>query len=264
MSAPSSQIAATWVKEDLESTSWTPLTEIVFKTVRHRWTAKTDDEIWDYVESNLEYIAEYLRNTASECFIDGSTPAFEIDNERPPYIRSLAALPTYVLSKLRKIDPYYLEELCAKLLLALGAESNSTQKTNDGGVDFVAINLKIVPKGLTVPLACNAAVVGQTKRYKEGNSVNELQVREFVGGATLKKHELLQEKRLGPLTPVIFAFWTTSDFDPSAKRFARAVGLWYMDGLTLASYMSGLGFETHVMSLPDFSEIRKGADAPRG
>jgi hypothetical protein len=61
---------------------------------------------------------------------------------------------------------------------------------------------------------------------------------------------MMQEK-LGPLTPVVFAFWTTSDFDPNAKRFARDVGLWYMDGLTLASYVSGLGLENYLISLPD-------------
>lgn len=31
-----------------------------------------------------------------------------------------------------------------------------------------------------------------------------------------------------------FAFWTTSDFQPSAKKYARGVGLWYLNGLGIA------------------------------
>jgi restriction endonuclease Mrr len=246
MAIPSSQVAANWVREDLDSTSWIPLRELVFQTVKQRLVARTDDEVWDYVEANLAYIAEHLRDAASEYVSDGAIPEFEIDNEPIPYVRSLPSLPTSVLSKLRKIDPFHLEEVCARLLGALGADSNATQRTNDGGIDFIGVNLAIVPGALTIPLACKAAVIGQTKRYKEGNTITETQVREFVGAATLKRHELLREGKLGPLTPVLFAFWTTSDFDPNAKRFARAVGLWYMEGLTLASYVSNLGLEDHL------------------
>lgn len=251
MAIPSSQVAAVWVREDLDSPDWTPLTEIIFQGVKKRLVTMTDDEIWEYVEANLEYVAEHLRVAASECVSDGAISAYEIDNEQSPYVRALPSLPTSILSKLRRIDPFALEGICAQLLGALGADSNVTQRTNDGGVDFVAVNFKIVPGGLTVPLACKAAVIGQTKRYKEKNSITETKIREFVGAAILKKHELMMQEKLGPLTPVVFAFWTTSDFDPNAKRFARDVGLWYMEGLTLASYVSGLGLENYLMSLRD-------------
>src|ERR1700685_1573612 len=170
MATPSSQVAAGWVRDDLGSISWIPLKEFLFQVVKKRLIAKTDDEIWDYVEANVEYVAEHLRDQASECITDGAIPAFEIDNEQSPYLRTLPSLPTSLLSRLRKIDPFHLEELCAKLLSALGADSNTTQSTNDGGVDFIAVNLTIVPAGLTIPLACKAAVIGQTKRYKEGNT----------------------------------------------------------------------------------------------
>lgn len=249
MGTPSSQAAAGWVKDDLDTTAWVPLKDILFRSTKKRLSEKPDDDIWEYVEANLHYVAECLRNIASECVSDGSISAFEIDNEQSPYVRMLPSLPTPILSRLRRIDPFDLEGICAKLLSALGAESSVTQKTNDGGVDFIAVNLKIVPRGLTIPLACHAAVIGQTKRYQEGNTISETKVREFVGAATLRRHELLRDGRLGPFTPVIFAYWTTSDFDLSAKRFAREMGLWYMDGLTLASYVSGLGLENQVASL---------------
>src|SRR5258708_3982923 len=158
MAGPSSQIAAIWVKEDLDSVAWIPLKEVIFQVVKKRTTIKVDSEIWEYVETNLEYVAEYLRNTASECASDGAIPVFEIDNEQSPYVRLLPSLPTKLLSKLRRIDPFDLEDICARIMRALGAESNATQRTNDGGVDFVAVSLNIVPSGLTVPMACKAAV----------------------------------------------------------------------------------------------------------
>jgi hypothetical protein len=250
MAGPPSQVAAVWVQDELGVTDWSPLKDVLFQAVKKQ--LKTSDiEVWDYVDSNLSYVAEHLRDIASDYASDGATPGFEIDTEQPPYIRLLPALPTKLLSKLRKIDPFEVESVCARLLAALGAESSATQRTNDGGVDFVAVNLNIVPGGLTIPMACKAVVIGQTKRYKDGNSISETKLREFVGAAMLKKHQLQKDGKLGPLTPVIFAFWTTSGFDPNAKRFAKEAGIWYMEGLTLASYVSTLGFEESVMAKPD-------------
>jgi hypothetical protein len=53
------------------------------------------------------------------------------------------------------------------------------------------------------------------------------------------------------LTPVIFAYWTTSGFEQSAKAYARSIGLWHMDGQTLAAYVGSLGLVDAVMRLPD-------------
>jgi len=92
--------------------------------------------------------------------------------------------------------------------------------------------------------------IGHAKRYKEGNAISETQMREFVGAATLKRHKLLREGVVGPLSPVTFAFWTTSDFDQPARQFARELGLWYMDQITLAEYISQLGPDA-VMALAD-------------
>jgi hypothetical protein len=50
---------------------------------------------------------------------------------------------------------------------------------------------------------------------------------------------------------VLYAFWTTSDFEPNAKKYGRELGLWYMDGMTLATYVTDLGMKDFVMALPD-------------
>jgi hypothetical protein len=259
MGVPSSQVATVWVQQDLESDSWILLEEILFTTVRKKLVLYSEEEVWDYVENNIQYVAEHLRDVIAECNVDGAIPTFEIDSEPSPYIRLTAKLPSDVIAKLRKIDPFQLETICAKLLAVLGATSSETQRTNDGGVDFVGVNLKIVPLALTVPTACRAAVIGQAKRYKDGNPISETRLREFVGAATLKRHQL----RIGPCVPVLFAFWTTSDFDPSAKRYAREMGLWYMDGLTLATYVTDLGLKDLVMSLPDSTIYSPKASIPQ-
>lgn len=251
MGIPSSQVASVWLKEELESAEWVPLKETLFDTIRRKLISLSDAEVWDYVEGNLEYVAEHLRNALAECQIDGTVPSYEIDSEQLPYIRRTSSFPSDLIAKLRRIDPFQLEEVCAKLLSELGATSSVTKRANDGGIDFVGVNLKIVPRALVVPNACKAAVIGQAKRYKDGNPIAEKLLREFVGAATLKRHQLIQEGKLGPLTPVVYAFWTTSDFDPNAKRFAREVGMWHMDGLTLATYVCDLALVEFVMTLPD-------------
>ena len=216
-----------------------------------KWTGKSQDEIWDFVDKFIGNIAEHLRDEASTCLIDGSAPKFEIDNEQPPYIRAIGNQTRQLLSKLRRIDPFKVEGICADILKAFGASAYSTQKTADGGVDFIAHNLNIVPTAYAVPMGCRATIIGQTKRYKDGNVINEKQLREFVGAGLLRQHILQTDRKIAPLTPVIFAFWTTSDFEPNAKRYARDVGLWFMDGHTLATYVNSLNMADSVMQLPD-------------
>lgn len=255
MGVPSSQVAAFWVQQALDSTEWVLLKDVLFKAVRQKWTSLSEEDGWEYVEANLDYVAEHLRDSIAECSIDGTIPKYEIDSEPSPYIRQTGTLPSEVITKLRKIDPFQLETICAKLLGALGATAYATQKTGDGGIDFVGMNLKVVPSALVLPMACRAAVIGQTKRYKDGNAISETRLREFVGAATLRKHQLSSEGKIGPLAPVLFAFWTTSDFDSNAKRYARDLGLWYMDGYTLATYVTELGLKDEVLSLSDASQL---------
>jgi restriction endonuclease Mrr len=250
LAVPSSQIAASWVKAEIVSVDWVALTDLCFVTIRKFWSGRSENEIWDYVEQNIGYVAEHLREEVANCHIDGSARKFEIDDEQPPYVRAIGTETSPLLKHLRSIDPFKVEEICADILKALGAEAKVTQRTADGGVDFIATNLHFVPNNLTIPTACKAAIIGQTKRYKVGNVITERQMREFVGSGILKKHILQNEGKIGPLTPILFAFWTTSDFEPNAKKYAREVGLWFMDGHTLATYIQSLQMADAIMALP--------------
>lgn len=245
MGVPSSQTIATWVKETLPS-NWISLYEISVSSVRRHWTTISDTQLSELLEQNLPYIADHLRSEISECVIDGTPHPFEIDNEPVPYIRSLGDEYRPILLQLRRVNPTKFEEICAEVLKKLGADAKATQPTNDGGVDFQGTNLKIVPSEFGLPTACKAAVIGQAKRYQEGNSICETDLRAFVGAATLRRHELQIKGMIGPLTPVIFAFWTTSDFNRNAKQYARTLGIWYMDGRTLSNYVIDLDLMEYV------------------
>jgi hypothetical protein len=192
MGVPSSQISAVWVQEELSSTSWVLLRDIFFESVKKK-TGRSEEELWDFVEDNLRFVAEHLRDCVAEWVVDGSVKRFEIDNDPSPYIRLIASLPSAITSKLRRIDPFEFESVCASVLTALGAKSRTTQRSNDGGVDFLGVNLKVVPTALSVPAALRTAVIGQAKRYQAGNAISETQLCEFVGAATLERHKLLRK-----------------------------------------------------------------------
>lgn len=250
MGIPSTQVMAVWIKDGVTNEDFCSLKDVAFEVLRVKLTSYSEDTIWEIVEDKLLHVAEILRNDAAETRADGVPPRFEIDDEQSPYIRSFP-FDNQLLLKMRRINPFVVEELCAKILNCLGATANVTQRTGDGGVDFVASDLDIMPAGYGMPAVCRATVIGQTKRYKESNIINEKQLREFVGAGVWKRHKLRLDSGVSPLAPVILAFWTTSNFEPNAKRYAREMGIWYMDGQTLASYINKLGLNEFVFALPD-------------
>lgn len=241
MSVPSTQVVAYWVRDTLSYTEWKPLRDVCVQVVITRLVDKSEAEVEDFVDEHLAYIANHLRDHIEQTQKDGGAIRFEIDNDPSPYVRAIESYESNVLRRLRLIDPFHVEDLCAKILRKLGANSHQTAQVADGGIDFIGTNLNIVPGRLSVPDACKAIVLGQTKRYGKDNLISEKVVREFVGAAVMRRHQLAVEGKIGPLSPVIFAFWTTSDFDKNAKKFARESGLWFMDGLTFAYYINELG-----------------------
>jgi hypothetical protein len=251
MGKPTTQIAAAWTREQISDHEWRELDDVVYAALRTHWLGQSEDDLWEFVEDQIEYIAGLLRQHLASDVLDGVAPSFEIDSEPTPYVRAVARPPSELLSKLRNIDPFVFEEVCADVLKKLGADSYVTQKTNDGGIDFLGTNLSIVPAAFSIPQNCRATVIGQAKRYKETNTIPETKLREFVGAATLRAHKLRLEGKIGPLSPVIMAFWTTSDFDQAARDFGRAIGIWYMGGVTLSTYIEKLGLTDVVMALPN-------------
>src|SRR6266436_8901240 len=131
MATPSSQVIAIWVQQVLTGESWSPLEDVCVQAVKNNWTGASDTQIYGLVEQNLPYVAEHLRDEASEFALDGAAPTFQIDDEQLPYIRALSGTGRDLLAKLRVIDPFAVEQVCADVMDRLGADARTTQRTND-------------------------------------------------------------------------------------------------------------------------------------
>lgn len=251
MGSVSSQWITALVVDAEFSIEWCPLKDVVTRQLSaavKNWSA---EYLTDIVEEHFPHVVEHLRNALVDFDSDGIPRPFELDQEDPPYARQLGNLHPALLRKLRRIDPFKLEDVCSTILSKFGAESKTTQRTNDDGVDFYALNFDFVRDGFATPQSSRAAIIGQTKRYKETNLVTETEVRAFVGGAMKVKNDLVKNGQILPLSPVAFAFWTTSDFDRNAKRYAKDMGLWFMSGRALAHYVFRLGMQAEIEALPD-------------
>ena len=250
MGVPSTQAAAGWIVAELDSLEWIPLPEAIDFVIRKRMVNASDLQISEYIEEKAGYIERHIRESEDEAFQHGTVFNLEIDNEVPPYVRKTSLPANAVLEKLKKIDPFVFEEVCSRILTALGCESEVTQTSNDGGIDFIARGLDILPDGINCPAYCRASIIGQAKRYSD-NLIAEKALREFVGASLLQRHKLRVGRKIGPLSPVILAFWTTSNFGPTTKNFAAQVGVWMMDGPTISKYLEDLQLADWVLGLKD-------------
>ena len=223
MGSVSSQWITALVVDAEFSMEWCPLKDVVTRQLSATVKTWSAEYLTDIVEEHFSHVVE----------------------------RQLGNLHPALLRKLRRIDPFKLEDVCSTILSKFGAESKTTQRTNDDGVDFYALNFDFVPDGFPTPQSSRAAIIGQTKRYKETNLVTETEVRAFVGGAMKVKNDLVKNGQILPLSPVALAFWTTSDFDRNAKKYAKDMGLWFMSGRALAHYVFRLGLQAEIEALPD-------------
>lgn len=239
MAFPSSQTVAGWVVASLQSEEWVLLQAVSISCVKEKLRqSSSSGEIEERIEEYLPHIAEHLRDRASTLREDGELETFEIDEEPSPYIRGRNIIHQPTLAALREMAPSDFENVCAQILKKLGANSETTGRIADDGVDFVGYNFSpLARRGLPTSVVSQAIVVGQAKRYRQGNTVTESDLKKFVGGALKKIHALRDRQDFGVLSPVVFAYWTTSDFDSGAKEYARFMGLWLMNGPTLTKYL---------------------------
>jgi len=237
----SSQIIAEWAIENLESGQWTLLSDVCSQGIRKQ-DKFSEEIIEESVERELNYVADILKNKAANAKENGEIATYEVDDEESPYIRKIFDSNPPLLKEIREMDSTNFEELCAKVLKKLGwSETGCIGGSQDDGVDFYAFDFPDRQLfNLPIPLNCKALVIGQAKRYKQGSDVSETEVRKFVGGALKKLNDFRKSGKVGVLTPVIFAFWTSSDFQDPAKKYAKTMGIWFMNGRTLVEYLDKL------------------------
>jgi restriction endonuclease Mrr len=240
MAKLSREIIAQWAIESLDSEEWMSLSVLCVEGITRQNTIP-ESEIGDSVERELGNVADFLRNKAAKAKENGEIVIFEIDEEEQPYIRRCCEIYPDILKKLQMMQSDKFEKLCADILKALGwLESESIGGRQDDGVDFHSFgfpNNQIFD--LPMPPSCKVLVIGQAK-CKQSNTVSETEIRKFVGGALKKLNDFRKSGKVGVLTPVIFAFWTSSDFQEPAKDYARTMGIWFMNGRTLVEYLHKL------------------------
>lgn len=243
MSKIPSQVIASWVTKHVSSVDWLPLISLVSKAIQQE-AGLSADQADELTDENLEFIKDHLQNELEQHRAAGTPANYELDEEQLPYIRSLLDKDLMqTLATLRKIEPREFEKICAEILRKFGANVRVEGGSDDGGIDFIGDDILLHPSAKVIPFKSRLVVIGQAKRFKKNNLVKLSEVRQFVGACKAKIHELKRNGKVGPFSPVVCAFWTTSGFDLPATEYAAKMGLWYLDGVSIARYVRELGVQ---------------------
>ena len=153
------------------------------------------------------------------------------------------------MREIQNDSPNNFEIFCKKILEKMGGNCEVIGGPYDGGIDFIAYDLSLSKLNRISTIGSKIQLVGQAKRYTNGNNIKEKELREFIGASTKIIHEFKQNRseRFGIFQPIILAFWTTSDFHSNAKSYAKKFGIWYLNGIALCQ----LAIELGVKSLSD-------------
>ena len=206
-------------------------------------------------------VSEALGILREEQIRDGVSPAFDVDFGEPQRFFRVKDTPeVFLLNKLANMNPLGFELFCKAILERMNASAVVQGGPHDGGVDFFALGLSLGGDLGPIPPAAKAAVVGQAKRWKTTREVSETDLRMFIGGAVAQADALRKQHadRFGLFTPVCLAFWATCGFNSTARRYARSMGLWYLNGVSLAQLALRLGLGENDVVLCDALAQRSG------
>lgn len=246
MAAPKPNDTAFWLLNLADNSEERPLELLIFEILGKRLPNVSLELRSDWAEEQLNAVADYLGTTQEEQRQEGIDPTFELSFDAgKPYFKVLSKEAIRFREALYLIGDKEFVDFCVLLLGALGAESKNVDGTGDGGVDFIGRNLpisKIPVEGLK---KARLLVIGQAKHYQEGFLVKETELRDFVGGGLrrLSDHTDAVAHRGPFLAPVVFAFWTSSDFNSSAKSYGRSLGIWTLNGIALSQLALKSGFK---------------------
>lgn len=227
---------ANWLVENGTNIEYKKLQDVLYDILEQKISKWSEEQIWDFIEEYSDDVARELFRKEDQFRIDGIEPTFDISDEDDIHYISFFDRPEIeFLRKLQSDTPENFEYFCKNLLIKLGGSAEVTGGSYDGGIDFIGYDLQInnLPQASTI--GSNILVVGQSKRYTGGNHVNEKELREFVG-ASIKRIDTIkiQKESIGILQPIILAFWTTSDFHANAIKYAKKMGIWYLNGIALS------------------------------
>lgn len=246
MALPKPQYIANQIVQECNNENFEELENVIFRILQNRCLNMSDEERWEYIELYKKDIANELFSKENDSEIDGLTPNFKIEEDHGNYhVKFFDNVETQLLRQLQRNTSQGFECFCSNILQKIGGNSRIIGGCDDGGCDFYATDLKLGGLPRLSNIGSRILVIGQAKRYKNGNHVTLKELREFVGSSMKKIDELKKENnKLGILHPTILAFWTTSDFHPEAKIYARNIGIWYLNGIALCQLAKELNLET--------------------
>jgi restriction endonuclease Mrr len=236
MAEPRPYYLARWIADEIHDVSYISLRSSIEAILKSHIPEWSDEQIFEISERTEAEVFKELEKISENLISDGVEPSFMLDGEpQTAYIKGSNLLTVSVLTKIKQKTPKEFERFCADILTSLGGTTRTVGGTGDGGVDFIATNLPITGYDLPALRVSSLIVIGQAKRYQDNKFVTVNEVRDFLGGAIAHLDTLKRENaRYGLFTPVLYAFWTTSDFTKPAYDFYHQCGLWGLGGLSLA------------------------------
>lgn len=247
MPIPKADIIALWISDEGLNTDFKNIRVVSFDVLSSHLTENSKEEISEIVEGAEAQIVQELFKLNDQNISDGVIPRFELFSESDTnYIKFIDRPEVTFLEELRQESPQQFELFCKRVLEKLGATAFVEGGPGDGGIDFIGFELPVGFYRGPTSSGGKVVVIGQAKRYKAGNNISETDLRSFIGAAVRRAYELKRKssEKVGSLQPIVYAFWTTSDFHQNAKTYAREMGIWYLSGLALAQLATRVGLNS--------------------
>lgn len=246
MGVPKASYIANLVVSNGSNIEYQNLKDVAATILQAAAPSYSTEQVQEIAESQNTYIANYLFLKKDECLNDGYSINFEITQDGSDYyIKFLDRPEIALLRKLHSKTTEYFEQFCTRILNTLGGNAFVTGGKTDGGIDFYASDLKLSSIPGTSTKGSRILLVGQAKRHNDHNQVTETDLRAFIGAAMKKIDEFkkTRSEQYGILHPTMLAYWTTSDFQADAKKYANDFGIWYLNGPAICQLALQLGID---------------------
>jgi hypothetical protein len=215
----------------------------------------------EMVSDLVDKVRSEICNHTKRCQSMGIVPEFEFGTHRSCLINRKAEI--FEAKKdfyewLYSLHPKKFEGLCHTILTLEGCDNvKTTPYSSDGGVDFYGTK-KITVQDEDSPTVfknIEVSVIGQAKRYSNGNKIEIDQLRTFVGSYNLIKlaelkgspaqlHNPIDTESFKPLSPALLTFITSSEADEPTRLTAQWLGIKLIGGQELVEilYSKNIGF----------------------
>lgn len=246
MSSPSPfYIANLIVNDGMLGDKYIRLTDEIENVLLGQLSGCSETLIAEWAESLEKDVFYELEKINDKQQLHGVEPLVCLDGiPGTAYVRLNNLQLSETLGIIQDLSPIDFVNLCVIILESIGAKAWNNDGPFDGGVDFIAENIPISTIQSVAFSSAHPFLLGQAKHYKKGNFVTLSEVREFLGAAELYASVIRSDRsRIGLFSPIIYAYWTSSEFNHHAIKFAHDVGLWVLNGVSIAQLILKVGLK---------------------